>query len=334
MNCRERFLSALEKQSIDRRPVLCVNSTATKAQLDELKLPLPDVHQKAEPMARLAMGALTILGFEAVRVPFCQTVEAEALGCRVNYRGFIPRTEEKALYKVDDFPQFPDDFLSRGRIPELLHAVRLLRQEVDNEIPILGGIVGPLSIARALLDSVPLLKASVRLPEKLRPFLEVGVRAAGQLAHALIETGVDAIVVEDMTASPDLLRPETYRTLVLEYQRRLIEGLAKPTILHICGDVRLIMEAMARAKATALSVEPKTPTAEIRSTLGNDTVLIGGVDAPALFTSIPSQIRSQALKALEEGIDLLAPGCSIPPNAPTENIRAMVQAALSFGASG
>jgi len=43
-------------------------------------------------------------------------------------------------------------------------------------------------------------------------------------------------------------------------------------------------------------------------------ILIGGVDAPALFTSTPSDIRVLSRKALEEGIDILAPGCAIPPN--------------------
>jgi len=36
------------------------------------------------------------------------------------------------------------------------------------------------------------------------------------------------------------------------------------------------------------------------------------------------------LGALREGIDLLAPGCAIPPNSPTENLRAMVKAAEEY----
>ncbi len=43
----------------------------------------PEGHEKGETMARLAMAAHTILGFDAVRVPFCQTFEAHALGCMI-----------------------------------------------------------------------------------------------------------------------------------------------------------------------------------------------------------------------------------------------------------
>ena len=330
MNSKERAWRALKKEPVDRPSVLCVNGTATKSLLEEAGLYLPEVHQKAEPMAELALGAYQIFGFDVVRVPFCQTIEAEALGCKVNYRDFIPRTEE-ALYTLEDIPRFPEDFLSLGRIPELLRAANLLKRMVGEEALVLGGVVGPLTIARSLLDSVPLLKASVKTPDRIRPFLEVGNRAASRMAKALLEAGADAIVVEDMVASPDLLRPQTYETMVMGYHQCLIETIPKPVILHICGDISLIAEEMVQTKASALSIEPKSPYSVVRSKVGKEVVLIGGVDAPSLFTSNPLEIRSLSFKALQEGIDILAPGCSIPPNAPTENLKAMVQAAIDFG---
>jgi [methyl-Co(III) methanol-specific corrinoid protein]:coenzyme M methyltransferase len=330
MNSKERAKRALKKEPVDRPSVLCVNSTATKSLLEEARLHLPKVHQKAEPMAQLALGAYKILGFDAVRVPFCQTIEAEALGCMVNYRDFIPRTEE-ALYTLENTPRFPEDFLSLGRIPELLRAVNLLKREVGEEALVLGGVVGPLTIARSLLDSVPLLKASVKAPDKIRPFLEVGNRAASNMAKALLEAGADAIVIEDMAASPDFLHPKTYQTMVVYDHHRLIESIPGPVILHICGDISLIAEEMAQTKAGSFSIEPKVTTSTVRVKVGKSSGLIGGVDAPSLYFSSPSEIRSMSLKALQEGIDLLAPGCSIPPNAPTENLKAMVQAAIDFG---
>ncbi|MEW6375046.1 MAG: uroporphyrinogen decarboxylase family protein [Thermodesulfobacteriota bacterium] len=333
MNSRERVLRALRKESVDRPPVLCVNSTATQSQLEKSSLSLPEVHQKAEPMAQLALGAFNLLGFDAVRVPFCQTIEAEALGCQVNYKDFIPRTED-SLYQPDDLPKFPEDFLSRGRIPELIRAINLLKKEVEEEVLILGGVVGPLTIARSLLDSVPMLKASLRTPDKLRPFLEVGNRVAGQMAIALLKAGADAIVIEDMAASPNFIHPKTYKTMVLHHHQRLIGTIPGLAILHICGDISLIAEEMAQTKAGSLSIEPKATISFIREKVGEEKVLIGGVDAPSLFISSPSEIWSVSLGALKEGIDLLAPGCAVPTNAPTENLRAMVQAAIDFGPRG
>jgi [methyl-Co(III) methanol-specific corrinoid protein]:coenzyme M methyltransferase len=282
-------------------------------------------------MAKMAHGAYTILTFDAVRLPFCQTIEAEALGCEVIYRGFIPRNGEP-LYQIDDSPKFPEDFLKHGRIPELLEAVKRLKRYIDGEALILGGVVGPLTIARALLDSVPLLKASIKTPEKIVPFLEVGKRAAIELSSALLKAGVEVIVIEDMTASPDLVNPKTYKNMVGEYHQQIIQTLSAPVILHVCGNVTLIAEEMARTEASALSIDPKAETYLMRTKVGKQTALIGGVDTTSLIFSNPQEIKAISLKALNDGIDILAPGCAIPPNTPLENLKAMVQAAEEFKA--
>ncbi len=331
MNRRERVLRALKKKTIDRPPVFCANSTATHQQAETLQVKWPLFHQKSEEMAKMARGAYEILGFDAVRLPFCQTIEAEALGCEVIYRGFIPRNGE-ALYQIDDPPQFPEDFLKRGRIPELLKAVKLLKRHVEDEALVLGGVVGPLTIARALLDSVPLLKASIKTPEKIVPFLEVGKRASMLLSSALLEAGAEVIVIEDMAASPDLVNPKTYKNIVGEYHKQIIQTLSAPVILHVCGNITLIAEEMARTEANALSIDPKAETHLMRRKVGDQMLLIGGVHTTSLIDSNPQEIKAICLKALNDGIDILAPGCAIPPDSPLENLEAMVQAAEEFKA--
>lgn len=329
MNGRERLLKALRGEATDRPAVFCANSTATEEQVERFGLRWPTFHQKAEEMARMAMGAYELWGFDGVRLPFCQTMEAEALGCEVSYRDFIP-SNDVPIYRLDDLPRYPDGFLRRGRIPELLEGLRLLKQMARDEVLVLGGVSGPLTIARALLDSVPLLKASLKTPEKMVPFLQVGERASLELATALVDAGAEAIVIEDMTASPDLLHPRTYRTALWAYHRRLVEALPVPCILHICGNATLIAEEMARSGASGLSIDPKAEVRAMRERIGAAVPLIGGVETLALSLSQPEEIERMALRALNDGIDILAPGCAIPPNSPSTNLKAMVLASQAF----
>ncbi len=326
MNGRERLSKALKGEATDRPAVICANSTATNEQAETLGIKWPLFHQRSEEMARMAFGACEIFGFDAVRLPFCQTMEAEALGCEVSYRDFIPGNDVP-LYTLGAIPQFPDDFLKRGRIPDLLDAIRLLKRNADGRAMVLGGVVGPLTIARALLDSPPLLKASFRSPEKIVPFLEVGRRACIQLALELIEAGAEAIVIEDMTASPDILHPRTYNNMVAEYERQVIKALPCPVILHICGNVALIAEKMAWTEADGLSIDPKAQPRHMREKVGERMPLIGGIDTTFLSLSNPNEIKTRCLESLKDGINILAPGCSIPANSPSKNLRAMVHAA-------
>jgi len=334
MNARERVMCVLNHQKPDRMPCFGANSTATYGQMEKVQAFWPQGHENGEVMAQQAMAAYTVLGFDAVRVPFSQTFEAEALGCKIKpgraadgVEG-IPGIDHPPPYELEDSIDFPDDFLSRGKIPELLKAVRIIKKELGDAVPIVGGIIGPFTIAAALLDMVPLLKASLKTPEKMRPFLEVAEKAGTTLALALIEAGADIICCEDMTASPMMVSPQAYRDYELAYQRRQFEAISAPKILHICGNVDKIVAWMGQTGADVLSLEPKASSRLAREECGPDILLMGGVDtAETLFLKDPGTVTRECESAIADGIDILAPGCTVAPETPLGNLLAMVEVA-------
>lgn len=332
MNAKQRVMSLLNRQKPDRMPCFGANSTVTYDQMEKVQAFWPEAHQNGEAMARQALAASQVLGFDAVRAPFCQTMEAEALGCLLKPGGSdgIPGIDPPPPYQIDDTPVFPDDFLSRGRIPELLRAVKILKNEVGDEVPIVGGIIGPFTVAGALLETVTLLKASFKTPEKMRSFLEVAEKAGTALARALIDAGADIIACEDMTASPALIAPDTYRDFELEYQRRQFDAISVPKILHICGNVDQIVEWMGQTGADILSIEPKSSGKLAREKCGPDIVLMGGVDTvTTLYLKDPDTVKNECEKRIADGIQILAPGCAVAPGTPTENLLAMMEVAKS-----
>lgn len=330
MNSKERVMSVLRHEKPDRMPCFGANSTVTYEQMEKVQAFWPEGHEKAEPMAKQALAAYTMLGFDGVRVPFCQTFEAEALGCKVKSGGTegIPGIEHPPIYKLDDTPTFPSDFLSRGRIPELLKAIAILKKEVGNEAVVVGGIIGPFTIAGSLLDAVPLLRATFKAADKIRPFLEVGAKAGAALAKAMIDAGADIISVEDMTASPDLIAPKTYRDLEVEYQSQVFGAIAVPKILHICGNVDPIVEWMGQTGADILSLEPKADAGLARRKCGPNIILMGGVDtATTLFMKDVETVKAGSEESIAAGIQILAPGCAVAPGSPLANLLAMVEVA-------
>ena len=333
MTPKERIFAVLNHEKPDRMPCFGANSTVTYEQMEKVQAFWPDGHDKGEVMAKQALAAYTVLGFDAVRVPFCQTFEAVALGCKrkpgkIQDVEGIPGIEHPPPYKLDDTPVFPEDFLSRGYIPELLKAVRILKKELGDEVPIVAGTIGPFTIAGSLIDTVPLLKASFKAPEKMRPFLDVGEKAGTALALALVEAGADIISVEDMTASPDLISPKTYRDYEMEYQRKQFDAINVPTILHICGNVDSIVEYMGQTNADILSLEPKASAQLARQKCGTDIILMGGVDtATTLFMKDPETVREGSEESIMDGIQMLAPGCAVAPGTPTANLLAMLEVA-------
>jgi [methyl-Co(III) methanol-specific corrinoid protein]:coenzyme M methyltransferase len=178
------------------------------------------------------------------------------------------------------------------------------------------------------VDTVPLLKASFKKPEKMRPFLDIGEKAGTMLAKALIDAGADIISCEDMTASPELIAPKTYKDYELEYQSKQFEAISVPKILHICGNVDAIVGWMCQSGPDIISLEPKADTRLAREKGGPEMVLMGGVDtATTLFMKDAETVKKGCEEQIADGIQILAPGCSVAPGTPLANLLAMVDVA-------
>lgn len=333
MNSRERFFNKLWGKKVDRTPVFCADQTGIYEEMEELQVFWPEAHQMGEDMAKLALAAFTMAGFDAVRVPFCQTIEAEALGAGIKYAGKegIPSVNVHPFKLTDPVVSLPGDYLERGRIPELIKAVKILKEEVGDRAVVMGGIIGPFSIAASLVGITDILKSSFKKPDSVKPYLDLAEEAGTVLAKALIEAGADIICVEDMMASMDMISPKIYCELVFPWEKRQIEALTVPTILHICGKTDPIIEDMANTGAAILSVEPVVDVPAAQEKLKKfDRVIpiVGGVDAiVTLFSGSADEVLQQSLKAMEMGYDMIAPGCSIAPGSPLANLKAMVRAA-------
>lgn len=289
----------------------------------------PSAHYHSEEMARLAVAGAQSIGFDAVRVPFCQTVEAEALGCTLleGTATSPPSIRTHPLRIGEDLP-IPADFLERGRIPVVLRAIHHLKDLVGQEFAIIGGIIGPFSLVGHLLGVEELMVASMTEPEALHPLLERAVEIGIQYAQAMIAQGADVICIEDMEASPDLINPKTYQELVLDFERRLIAHIPAPTILHICGNATAILEGMIASGADGISIEAKTDLKKAKDLCQGRVSLIGPLDpVKLLLNGTPEEVYQESLRALSAGVDILAPGCGIAPLTPSANLKAMVQAA-------
>jgi len=332
MNSRERVMASLKNESVDRIPVISVCQHATYDQMEKLDSYWPDALTDPKLMARLASGGHSILGFDAVRVPFCQTNEIEAFGAIIKGGGDkgLPSVD-KHPYKLGDSIEFPEDFLERGRIPALLEAIRILKREHGDKTVIMGGIIGPFSIASMLFDVTRFLVTAYKKPEVIAPYVELGEKAGTMLAEAMIEAGADIICIEDMMASMDMISPKIYRKLAWEAGKKQVESLSVPTIIHICGKVDPIIVDIARTNCTAVSVEP---TVDVPAALEKfrdeniDTPLIGAIDpVNTLFSGDPEKVKKETREAIEKGFSMISPGCAVPPATTTENLLAMVEVA-------
>lgn len=329
MNTRERTLAAFRGERVWPVPVGAVTQSATLEQMQALEIWWPEAHSDACAMAALADAARTVLGFDMVRVPFDQTIEAELLGVAVAYGDRTSNCSIRSHPCTLDqpLPAMPDFGCGRARV--VTDALSFLKRDMDGRAAVVGGMVGPFTLACQLAGLAPTLMAAIRKKELVRQWIEFATDAGIEYACRQVAAGADAICVEDMSASLNVTSPSIYRDLVLPAHQRLAAAIQVPVILHICGANTRILELLAESGAAALSLESATDLA--RAAAMGKCAVIGGVDpVGVLLNGSPESVRQASIECLRAGVHVLSPGCGIPPGVPAANLLEMALAAREW----
>ena len=99
MTSKQRFMAALNGQSVDRPPAASIVSAVSYELMDMVDAHFPWANIEPEPMAALAAGVHEVLGYDSVMPIFSIAQEATALGCYVNWEetDMMPTPGEFAL---------------------------------------------------------------------------------------------------------------------------------------------------------------------------------------------------------------------------------------------
>lgn len=330
LTLKERLGKALKGEEVDKTPVVSVTQTGTTELMDASGAEWPEAHSDAEKMADLAIAAHEIAGLEAVRFPYCLTVIAEAMGCEINM-GTKERQPSVSEHPYPDGVEnltMPANFLEQGRIPVVLEAAKVIKQKVGDDIPIIAGMEGPITLASDLCGVKKFMKWFLKKPEDFEKLLDFATDAAIEYAQALVAAGADIISVADPVASPDLMSPASFDQYLKPRLTRFAESVDALTVLHICGNITPILGMMADCKFNGISMEEKVGDIKgAKEIVGDRAIIIGNISSPfVILSGVPDNVKAAAKLALESGIDVLAPGCGIAPKSPTENIKALVEA--------
>jgi uroporphyrinogen decarboxylase len=211
-------------------------------------------------------------------------------------------------------------------------AMRIIRERLGDEVPILQTIFGPLNSAHNL--------AGERLFEDLREHLETVERALRavtettiRFAEASLEAGATAIFFATQMATSRYMGEEEFAKYGEPYDLQVIEALrgkADFILLHIHG-LDIFFDRLARWPVQMLNWhDRRTPPSLRQARARTNLALAGGIDEWGTLVSQPrEEIIGQVKDAIAETNGrgfMVAPGCVIPIDAPEESIRAVLEA--------
>ncbi|WP_321429792.1 methylcobamide:CoM methyltransferase MtbA [uncultured Methanolobus sp.] len=328
---KERLVRALTGQPVDRMPAVSVTQTGTVEQMEACGAFWPEANSDPEIMAKLAEAGHTEVGFEAVRVPFDITAEAEFFGCEIKdgTKEQQPSVVGHVVSNVEDIEKLKGYSLGHGRIGVVCEAIKILADKYGEELPVMGSMIGPFSLAQHINGDDWFMAIFTDEAFGLA-LMEFTTDFCVAYAEKMVENGADTMVIIDPTASAQLIGAEFYEKFVVPFHKRIVDAMHKvnvPVILHICGDTTQGLALMESSGVDGISVDQNVDVATAVGSV-EKAVIVGNLDpVNMLWNQTPEAIKEQSQKVLDAGVGLLAPGCGIVSKTPTENLRAMVEMA-------
>ncbi|WP_303903512.1 uroporphyrinogen decarboxylase family protein [Thiohalomonas denitrificans] len=332
MNGLERVMAAVRFQPTDRLPVV-PQLFGHAAVLAGIKL--VDYLHDGALLARCQLSAEARYGHDAVFAFMDLSVETEAVGSTLLYRDELyPDVAKYALRPGDDparlrIPEPRQD----GRMPELLHAVSLLRQEAGNRLLIAGSVVGPMTLATQLVGIEDALYFAADDPDGFERLLDYATDVIITFGKAQLQAGAHVPVVFDPSASPAVVPAAFFREFLLPRLKKVLSAFrqngAITTWLNIAGPTAPILPLHAEAGAEIANFDYYVSATEAQRCLPH-TCLDGNLKSLDFVEATPEQVFKTAAALRDSfagrGGFLLSSGCEIPPESKPENIEAMIAA--------
>ncbi|MBE9592130.1 MAG: methyltransferase, partial [Proteobacteria bacterium] len=326
---KERIKRFFNREPIDVMPVFSGQGMVTIQAIEKMGVRFAQIHTSAEYMARSAMTTAEMFGFDAVIIPYDMCTVPEALGRGAslyeNAGGILYPTVPSKWKTLDDV-KIDSEFMTKGRMPLVDDAIRILKSSSNGKFAVGSWVLGPFTMAGQLLELDVLLKGLKKEKEKVEEFLSKMTDLVIEVARHYQELGVDYMNIREMGSGTDIISPRMWKMLVLDNLQKVFSALRSPKVLHICGSTDMIIELMNECGADALSVDQKNDVIESRRKLGNDVLILGNFDPYGTMVQMDvSGAESVIKKCIDDGVDAVWPGCDLWPEVKKENVEAYVR---------
>ncbi|MGN0261369.1 MAG: uroporphyrinogen decarboxylase family protein [Eggerthellaceae bacterium] len=173
----------------------------------------PEVHNDARMMANLSKALKEYENAPFCTLPFCHTVEAEALGGIVNLgdENAGPRCGGYITQSMSDILDLPDIDFTKGRIAKVLEACKILSDEGEH---VVVEACGPITVMNSLIDPKYIFKTLHRDKETAKAvFDKLGEQSFRFMEQAKAH-GAQFISYADVVGGVNIVGPNMAEDIV------------------------------------------------------------------------------------------------------------------------
>jgi MtaA/CmuA family methyltransferase len=331
----ERLRRRLRGEPVDRRPNLDIHMQRAARQVG---VPLSRYYLDHRALVEANLAVLEAFDLAVVQAISDPYREASDLGLDVEWpEDGLPIRRRVLLQDPEDADRLRLVAPEEGRrMSDRLDAVRLLRQRLGEDVPVMGWVEGAFALASVLRGDTNLLLDIHDRPEWLKALLDRLVEVGLAFARAQVAAGAHVVGLGDSMGS--LVSPRQYRELVLPHEQRVFaavrEAGAVPR-LHICGNTSHILADMARSGAAIVDLDSMVDLGRAVEAFGMDGPAPCGNFDPVsvMLRGTPPEVEAAVRRCAAAGgpRHLSAAGCEVPDGTPGANLLAHARALRELG---
>ncbi|MEM7029675.1 MAG: uroporphyrinogen decarboxylase [Chloroflexota bacterium] len=331
----DRFLKACRLAPVDKTPIWMMRQAgrhmaeyrALKEKyniLDIIKRPELAVEVTMQPVNRYNIDAAII--FADILPPL------EGMGLDLEFVGGVGPVIHNPIRTAADISALtlPDP---RESLPFTLEAIRLVREELEGRIPLIGFAGAPFTLASYAIEGGPSKKyltvksLMYREPELWQTLMSKFAHIVGEYLYAQAEAGAQVLQLFDSWVGE--MSPVDYIEYVLPYSKQVIQRAKEsgvPVIYFGTGTSGLL-SLMKEAGSDVMGVDWRINMKDAWRILGDDVALQGNLDPVTLFAPIPI-LQKRAANIIDQMKDhpgfIFNLGHGILPETSVDHVEALV----------
>ena len=322
MSKSERLRAAISGEQVDRPPVA-------------LWRHFPGDDQEPADLAAATVAFQMRYDFDFVKVTPASSFCLRDWGAEDRWLGALEGTRTYEFHPV----QSPDDWLKlrplepeKGALGAQLECLRLIKEQLQGEVPFIQTIFNPLSQAKNLAGQEQMLVHLRRYPDAIHRGLETITETTLRFVSAARETGIDGVFYAVQHAQYGLLSEGEYAVFGRPYDLRLLEAAQGLwlNVLHLHG-TEVMFGLLADYPIQVMNWHDRETPPGLAT--GQDRfagAVCGGLQRwETVVRGTPAQVEEQAGDAISQTGGqrlILGTGCVTPVVAPVSNIRAVREA--------
>lgn len=252
----------------------------------------------------------------------------------------IPDNGIKTMEDLDDLEAVPASEI-KG-----LELLKESCRRITSKAPDYGtrvAVFGPMTDAVLLTGLENWIVNAIEQPDFVHKLMRLTTEGSKDRNLEMVKNAeVLILAVCDPYASISNISPKLYREFVFPYEKEQLEALqeasagAKIIALHICGLIDPIMEDLAQLPLDWIELDGPSDLKKLFEATQGRMMIRGNIESEVFLEDTKDQMYDAVKNCLEIASGspkyILSSGCLVPANAPLEQVRHFIDAALQYGA--